>query len=105
MAHPNLTPDLTPGLNFVPLEAARAFADGQEFQALTLLRRAQVAYSDQSVAWAQLERLIGLVLIHVQREVEGTFCLERADARLDALNAFKPDLFHLAARAEPGTLE
>ena len=97
MAHPDL--------NFIPLDAARAFAEGQEFQALTLLRRSQSASTVDSVEWAQLERLIGLVLIHVQREVEGTFCLERADARLDALGAFKPDLWSLEARADLNALE
>lgn len=97
MAHPDL--------NFIPLDAAQAFWAGQEFQALTLLRRAQSAVHPLTPEWAQLERLIGLVLIHVLREVEGTFCLERADARLDTLDAFKPDLNDLEARAEPQALE
>ena len=92
MAHPDL--------NFIPVQAAHTFMNGQEFRALTLLRRAQTDVKPETVEWAQLERLIGLVLIHLQREVEGTFCLERADALLDALAAFKPDLSCLEARAE-----
>lgn len=97
MAHPDL--------NFIPVQAARAFVQGQEFQALTALRRAQAGFASESVEWAQLERLIGLLLIHVQREVEGTFCLERADARLDRLHACKPDLLSLEARVGADALE
>ncbi|MBZ9713820.1 hypothetical protein [Deinococcus multiflagellatus] len=85
MAHPDLKVSLPPG-------AAAAFAGGDERRAATLLARARDAQPPGSVAWAQLERLYGLVLIHVQREVEGTFALERADAVLDAAGAARPDL-------------
>ncbi|CAM3902879.1 hypothetical protein [Deinococcus frigens] len=82
MAHPDL--------NLVPPEAARAFADGDERRALTLLARARDLQVPESRGWAVLERLHGLVLIHVLREVEGTFALERADALLDRLDGATP---------------
>ena len=56
-----------------------------------------------SVEWALLERLRGLVLIHVLREVEGTFALERADAVLDHADLERPTLAWL--EAPPGTAE
>ena len=85
MADPELTAP-------VPHAAAHAFADGDEWQALTLLRRARDAEAVGSVRWAVLERLAGLVLIHLLREVEGTFALERADAVLDAAGVARPVL-------------
>ncbi|MDV6373232.1 hypothetical protein [Deinococcus arenicola] len=77
MAHPDL--------KLIPVEAAQAFAGGDERLALTLLARARDLEQKGSRGWAVLERLHGLVLIHVLREVEGTFALERADALLDGL--------------------
>ncbi|OLV15615.1 hypothetical protein [Deinococcus marmoris] len=76
---------MRPDLRLIPLEAAQAFADGDERLALTLLARARDLQAAGSWGWALLERLHGLVLIHVLREVEGTFALERADALLDRL--------------------
>lgn len=76
----------------VPRAAAESFADGDEWQALTLLRRARDGEAPGSVRWAVLERLIGLVLIHLLREVEGTFALERADPVLDAAGVPRPTL-------------
>lgn len=69
--------------DLIPAAAGAAFADGQEKQALTLLRRERDLYPPDSPQWAYLERLAGLVLIHLQREVEGTFALERADPVLE----------------------
>ncbi|WP_104991722.1 hypothetical protein [Deinococcus sp. NW-56] len=77
MAHPDLSGVVPPG-------AAQAFQDGEERLALTRLRRAQAREEAGSLRWAVLERLCGLVLIHLLREVEGTFALERADPILDA---------------------
>lgn len=97
MAHPDL--------KLVPVEAARAFADGDERLSLTLLARARDVQPAGSRAWAVLERLHGLVLIHVLREVEGTFALERADALLERLDpeAPRPTLAWLEARLQrPG---
>jgi len=52
-----------------------------------------------------LERLLGLAFIHVQREVEGTFALERADAILDRTcppgGLGRPDLDWLAPPDAP----
>lgn len=91
-----------PDLNLVPLEAAEAFADGDERLALTRLARARDLHAPDSQAWAVLERLHGLVLIHVLREVEGTFALERADTLLDRLDreAPRPTLGWLEERLE-----
>ena len=98
MAHPDQL------LSVVPLAAARAFAEGDERRALTLLARARDGYAPQSPEWAQLERLYGLVLIHVLREVEGTFALERSDAALLSLGAELPTLDDLEARAGAASL-
>ena len=101
MADPDLT-DIDPtsdGLDWIPQGAARAFADGDEHHARTLLARARDAHAPGSVNWARLERLYGLVSIHVLREVEGTFALERSDAALLSLGAGLPTLDDLEARA------
>ncbi|MDL2342685.1 hypothetical protein QOL99_00815 [Deinococcus sp. MIMF12] len=90
MADPDLRePDLR---ELVPPEAAAAFQDGDEYLALTRLRRAQATEETGSLRWALLERLCGLVLIHLLREVEGTFALERADPVLDAAGIPRPGL-------------
>ena len=72
--------------------AAQAFAQGEDRVAYTLLLRARDLHPPGSVAWGQRERLCGLLLIHMQREVEGTFALERADPLLDAAGAERPTL-------------
>lgn len=95
MAHPDLNAEEL--RQRVPPSAGRAFGAGEEAQALTLLRRARDAEVPGSVPWAVLERLTGLVLIHLLREVEGTFALERADAVLEAADVVPPDLEWLAA--------
>ncbi|WP_231881651.1 hypothetical protein [Deinococcus puniceus] len=69
----------------IPAKIRAAFAEGQERHALTLLLRERDLHPAGSRAWADLERLSGLVMIHMLREVEGTFALERADTLLDAL--------------------
>lgn len=69
----------------IPDEIRVAFASGEERHALTLLLRERDQYQTNSRAWAELERLSGLVMIHMLREVEGTFALERADTLLDTL--------------------
>jgi hypothetical protein len=86
VAHPDLNADL----ELIPSGAALAFAGGDERRALTLLARARDLQPPGSRAWAVLERLHGLVLIHVLREVEGTFALERADALLERLDLEAP---------------
>ena len=102
MADADLKPTDPPSgaLAWIPLDAARAFAEGDEHHARTLLARARDAAPPGSLGWARLERLYGLVSIHVLREVEGTFALERADAALLALGGELPTLDDLEARAE-----
>ena len=102
MAHPDLTDGTPAWAALVPPRAAHAFVDGDERLALTLLSRARDAQPPGSRTWAQLERLCGLVLIHILREVEGTFALERADACLDRLGGVRPDLGWLEAAAGNG---
>ncbi|GAA5513470.1 hypothetical protein Dcar01_02208 [Deinococcus carri] len=92
MAHPDLRA-------LVPAGAVQAFREGEEREALTLLRRARDAEAVGSVPWAVLERLAGLVLIHMLREVEGTFALERADAVLDEAGQPRPGLAWLEDEA------
>lgn len=89
----------------MPPDAVRAMREGQEVWALTVLARARDAQVPDSVEWAVLERLRGLVLIHIQREVEGTFALERADARLDAAGLVRPDLAWLDEEGGSSPLE
>lgn len=86
----------------MPPGAAAAFLGGDEQRALTLLRRARDAERPASAEWAVLERLTGLVLIHLQREVEGTFALERADTVLDVENGERPSLAWLEDAAPAG---
>lgn len=81
-----------PDLNCVPAEAIVAFEQGEEHLALTLLKRARDEQQIYSEQWAVLERLVGLLSIHLLREVEGTFALERADRCLDQLGIDKPQL-------------
>lgn len=81
----------------IPPAAQAAFAEGQDKQALTLLRRERDLYPPASPQWAYLERLSGLVLIHLQREVEGTFALEKADPILESAGWLAPTLEPLEA--------
>lgn len=106
MAHPDLSA-CTPGqlAALVPPQAARAFLAGDERQALTLLARVRDTHALESAAWAVLERLRGLLLIHILREVEGTFALERADAVLERLGCPRPILEWLEVAAAAPSLE
>ena len=94
MADPALS-DVLSRLRLLLPEAALAFRAGDELWALTLLRRARDDQVAGSAGWAYLERLTGLVLIHLQREVEGTFALERADPLLEAAGWPQPTLDEL----------
>ena len=60
-----------------------AVADGRDLEAVNLFRRSKDAFEPESLERAVSERLHGLALIRVQREVEGTFVLERADPVLE----------------------
>ena len=60
-----------------------AIAADQDLAAVDFFRRSRDAFEPDSLERAISERLYGLALIRVQREVEGTFALERADVILD----------------------
>ena len=60
-----------------------AIAADQDLGAVDFFRRSRDAFEPDSLERAISERLYGLALIRVQREVEGSFALERADAILD----------------------
>lgn len=60
-----------------------AIVDGRDLAAVDLFRRSKDAFEPESLERAVSERLHGLTLIRVQREVEGTFVLERADPVLE----------------------
>jgi hypothetical protein len=60
-----------------------AIAQERELEAVALFRRSRDACNLNSLERAISERLYGLALIRVQREVEGTFALERADPVLE----------------------
>lgn len=76
----------------IPPAVRAAWGAGDERLAITLLGRAQGDWPQDSPEWALLERLLGLLLITVQREVEGTFLLERADALLEGYGLEAPGL-------------
>ena len=88
-------PDLSA---LISAEVRAAYRRGDEREAATLLRRARAAHPAGSAEYAVLERLEGLLLIAMQREVEGTFALERADAVLDGCGLGYPGLEWLSAR-------
>jgi hypothetical protein len=69
----------------IPVAAKQAYQHGDERLAATWLHRARNLHLPGTAEWAILERLEGLLWIAVQREVEGTFALDRADRVLDAL--------------------
>jgi hypothetical protein len=60
-----------------------AIAQDRDLEAVNLFRRSKDAFTVNSLEWAISERLYGLALIRIQREVEGTFALERADPVLE----------------------
>ncbi len=65
------------------LRGLEAWAEGDDLNAVQHFRRSAASLESGVLDWAISERLHGLALIRVQREVEGTFALERADAVLD----------------------
>ena len=60
-----------------------ALAHDRDLEAVDLLRQSTGAFKADSLERAISERLYGLALIRVQREVEGTFALERSDPILE----------------------
>ncbi len=76
----------------VPVAARAAYQGSDERRAALLLHRARQPWPPDTAEWAILERLEGLLWIAVQREVEGTFALDRADRVLDRLGLGYPEL-------------
>jgi hypothetical protein len=60
-----------------------ALGHDQDLEAVDFFRQSKEVFETDTLERAISERLYGLALIRVQREVEGTFALERADAILD----------------------
>ncbi len=60
-----------------------ALGHDRDLEAVDLFRQSKEEFETDSLERAISERLYGLALIRVQREVEGTFALERSDAILD----------------------
>ncbi len=60
-----------------------AWQNTDDLTAISHFRRSAEAFPRDSLQWAISYRLYGLALIKVQREVEGTFALEKADTILD----------------------
>jgi hypothetical protein len=55
----------------------------QDLEAVNHFRRSASLLTEHCLEWAISMRLYGLALIRIQREVEGTFALEKADTVLD----------------------
>ncbi len=62
-----------------------ALAQGDELKAIQHFSRAVKKFEANSLPWAINERWRGLALIRAQREVEGTWALERSNPILLAL--------------------
>lgn len=60
-----------------------AWQTGNDLEAITCFWRSAESQPRDSLKWAIAYRLYGLALIKVQREVEGTFALEKADPILE----------------------
>lgn len=75
-------PDLEFGL-LERLAGLRSIAQGLDLAAISHFLRSLEAFEPNSLERAISERCYGLALIRVQREVEGTFALERSDPILE----------------------
>ena len=60
-----------------------ALGQDRDLEAVELFRQSTEAFKPDSLERAISERFYGLSLIRVQREVEGTFALERSDPILE----------------------
>jgi hypothetical protein len=61
----------------------QAWVQGDDLEAVRCFARSVESQPRDTFEWAVSARLHGLALVRVQREVEGTFVLERADAVLE----------------------
>ncbi len=75
-------PELKVGLN-ERLKGLQSIAQGDDLTAISHFLRSLGFFEPQSLERAISERCYGLALIRVQREVEGTFALERSDPILE----------------------
>jgi hypothetical protein len=60
-----------------------ALAHDRDLEAVDFFRQSKEVFKADSLERAISERLYGLALIRIQREVEGTFALERSDPILE----------------------
>jgi hypothetical protein len=65
------------------LKGLQSIAQGNDLNAISHFLRSLEAFPTASLERAISERCYGLALIRVQREVEGTFALERSDPILE----------------------
>jgi hypothetical protein len=75
-------PDLNAGLT-ERLKGLQSIAQGDDLAAISHFLRSLETFDSGSLERAISERCYGLALIRVQREVEGTFALERSDPILE----------------------
>jgi hypothetical protein len=61
----------------------QAWAAGEDLEAVRYFQNSATHMARDTLEWAVSTRLYGLALIRVQKEVEGTFALERADGVLE----------------------
>lgn len=80
----------------------QAWALGDDLEVVRCFYASASGLAPGRLEWAVSMRLYGLALIRVQREVEGTFALEKADATLEQLGV-QP--FSLEELLEGGRLE
>ena len=81
-------PDLNTGLT-ERLKGLQSIAQGHDLNAISHFLRSLENFELASLERAISERCYGLALIRVQREVEGTFALERSDPILEQ-HGFEP---------------
>ncbi len=86
-------PELDSGL-LERLKGLQSFAQNNDLNAISHFLRSLEDFPVNSLERAISERCYGLALIRVQREVEGTFALERSDPILERYGV---ELFELEA--------
>ncbi len=82
----------------------QAWALGDDLEVVRCFQQSASGLTKQTLEWAVSMRLYGLALIRVQREVEGTFALEKADATLERLG-IQPFSLEELLEAEMARLE
>ena len=82
----------------------QAWALGDDLEVVRCFQQSANGLAKQTLEWAVSMRLYGMALIRVQREVEGTFALEKADATLELLE-IQPFSLEELLEAEMARLE